>query len=325
MSLKIPIYLCGAALGVMFVVHVSVNSQTQSKTAAQKKAKAAIQKARQDSIAQFRADSIHWAQVASTIADSLRRHADSLGRVEDSLKAFQFRKLENKAFDVGERLVFDVNFGPINAGQAVMAVAKTDTIAGRKCYRVDFTVNSHPSFNWIYKVEDWYYTFIDVETLAPWRFEQHIREGSYKRDFIADFDQVNGIARTSEGEYKIPPYVHDIMSAFYYARTIDYSGYAKGQGPTLFNFYKDKSNELFVRLLGRQELEVQAGTFRTIVVEPIVKEGGLFRSEGRIVIWLSDDELKIPVRVNTKVIVGSIDSELVQYSGLKGNLTSRIK
>ncbi len=98
-----------------------------------------------------------------------------------------------------------------------------------------------------------------------------------------------------------------------------------GDYVTLYNFYKDTSHELRVKFLGRQELEVAAGTFKTIVVEPLVKEGGLFKSEGRIVIWLSDDERKIPVRVNTKVVIGSIDVELKQYSGLAGPLRSRIK
>ena len=77
--------------------------------------------------------------------------------------------------------------------------------------------------------------------------------------------------------------------------------------------------------MGRQELEVEAGTFNTVVVEPLVKEGGLFKSEGRIVIWLTDDELKIPIRVNTKVVIGSIDTELREYSGLQGPVHSRIK
>jgi len=133
------------------------------------------------------------------------------------------------------------------------------------------------------------------------------------------------VARTTEGDYPIPEYVHDIMSAFYYARTLDYSGMRPGDQILLYNFYKDKSHELGVRFLGRQELEVAAGTFKTIVVEPLVKEGGLFKAEGRIVIWLTDDERKIPVRVNTKVIIGSIDTELREYSGLVGPLKARIK
>ena len=273
-----------------------------------------------------RADSLHKAAMARAVADSLQRHADSLAAVgEDSLKDFQFRKIINNAFGVGERLVFDVNYGFITAGEAVMAILAYDSVAERKCYRVEFTVTSLPSFNWIYKVEDRYLTFIDVETIAPWKFEQHIREGTYRRDFIAEFDQVKNIAKTSEGEYPIPEYVHDIMSAFYFSRTLDFSNFRVGDGTLLHNFYKDKSHELRVRFLGRQELEVAAGTFKTIVVEPMVREGGLFKSEGRIVIWLTDDERKIPVRVNTKVLIGSIDTELREYSGLMGPLTARVK
>lgn len=278
-------------------------------------------KARADSVAAARADSLRKA----VIADSLKQVADSLARQQDSSGVTRLRKIPQNAFGVGERLVFDVNYGFITAGEAIMAVPAYDSVAGRNCYRVEFSVNSLPSFSWIYKVEDRYLTFIDTETIAPWRFEQHIREGTYRRDFIADFDQVKLVAKTTEGEHPIPEYVHDIMSAFYYARTLDFSNYKVGEGPTLFNFYKDKSHELKVKFLGRQELEVPAGTFRTLVVEPLVREGGLFKSEGRIVIWLTDDERKIPVRVNTKVVIGSIDTELREYSGLVGPLKARIK
>ena len=285
-------------------------------------------KAVADSVAAARLDSTRRAAMARAVADSLRRkHADdslALARA-DSLKKLQLRKIRNDAFGVGERLVFDVNYLNITAGEAVMAIPSMDSIAGRRCFRIEFTVNSTPFFSSIYKVEDRYFTFVDAEAIAPWRFEQHIREGSYKRDFVADFDQIRHVAKTSEGQYEIPEYVHDIMSAFYYARLIDYSSFKVGEGPTLFNFYKDKSNELKVKFLGRQELEVEAGTFNTIVVEPLVREGGLFKSEGRIVIWLTDDERKIPVRVNTKVIIGSIDTELREYSGLVGPLRARIK
>jgi hypothetical protein len=275
-----------------------------------------------------RADSLRQAQQAKVLADSLQRQrlADSLVELKkDSVNVFHSRVLKNEAFGVGETLVYDVNYGFITAGEAVMAVTRYDTVAGRKAYRVEFTVNSLPSFSWIYKVEDLYRTFIDVEWLAPLRFEQHIREGTYRRDFVADFDQVRNVATTTEGHYPIPPYVHDIMSAFYYARTLDLSKFQPGDGVMLSNFYKDKTHDLMVKFLGRQELEVEAGKFRTLVVEPLVKEGGLFKSEGRIVIWLTDDELKVPVRVNTKVVIGSIDTELKAYSGLIGPVRARIE
>ena len=282
--------------------------------------------ARADSIQKARvADSLRTVAHAAFVADSLRR-ADSLARHREEVSRLRaMRKIPNEAFGVGERLIFDVNYGFITAGEAFMAVTRYDSIAGRKCFRIEFGVNSLPSFSWIYKVEDRYLTFIDTEAIVPWRFEQHIREGSYSRDFTADFDHHNLVARTSEGEYPIPKYVHDIMSAFYYARTVDFSGMKKGDSLMLHNFYKDKSYDLVVKVLGRQELEVAAGTFRTIVVEPLVMEGGLFKSEGRIVIWLTDDDRKLPIRVNTEVVIGSIDTELREYSGLRGPLPSRIR
>jgi len=249
--------------------------------------------------------------------------ADAFRKFDSS--TITFRKIQNEAFGVGERLVFDVSYGMITAGEAVMHIPAYDSVAGRQCYRVEFSVNSLPSFSWIYKVEDRYLTFVDVETIAPWRFEQHIREGSYRRDFIAEFDQANGLAKTKDGVFQVPAYIHDIMSAFYFTRTQDFSTAQPGDGITLNNFYKDKSHELRVKFLGRQELEVGAGTFKTIVVEPLVKEGGLFKSEGRLVVWLTDDEKKIPVRVNTKVVIGSIDTELREYSGVSGPVRARIR
>ncbi len=272
-----------------------------------------------DTLSHARADTIGGTEAAQKPADSAA--ANSL----PPAPVFQYRKIENNAFGVGERLEFNVNYGFINAGDAVMSIPGYDSIEGRRCYRVEFTVNSLQSFAWIYKVEDYYLTFIDVEAIVPLKFEQHIREGTYRRDFIAEFDQAKHVATTSDGVYPIPDYVHDIMSAFYYVRTIDFSGYMPGEQTTLYNFYRDKSYELVIRFLGRQELEVEAGTFKTVVVEPLVREGGLFKSEGRIVIWLTDDDRRIPVRVNTKVVIGSIDVELKSYSGLIGPLSSKTK
>ncbi len=321
-SLVLMILVVGLAWGM-----TPLSAQTSKKKKTTTKSKTtSVAKAKADSIAAAaKTDSLRKMELAKVLADSAKR-VDSIAKsAADSAKSFRWRKIENKAYAVGERLVFDVSYGPITAGEAVMAIPRYETIAGRNTYRVEFTVNSLPSFNWIYEVRDRYLTFVDVESIAPLRFEQHIREGTYKRDFTADFDQMNHVARTSEGNHPIPEYVHDIMSAFYYARTLSYAGMKPGDYVTLYNFYKDQTHELRVKFLGKQELEVEAGTFNTVVVEPLVKEGGLFKAEGRIVIWLTDDERKIPIRVNTKVVVGSIDVELREYHGLNGPVKSRIK
>jgi hypothetical protein len=234
-----------------------------------------------------------------------------------------FRKMENKAFKEGEKLTFDVKYGFVTAGIATMQIPSIKRISGRDAYHVTFEVNTVPSFDLFYRVRDRYETYIDVEGLFPWRFEQHIREGSYSRDFAAFFDQRRGKAKTSEGSYDIPKYVHDIVSAFYFARTLDYSGMQVGDRINLKNFYKDKVHDLDVKYHGKETITVPAGRFDCIIVEPLVREGGLFKSEGNIIVWLTDDDIKMPVRVKTKVIVGAIDADLTSYEGLRGPLKSK--
>ena len=237
----------------------------------------------------------------------------------------EFRTLPNKAFKVGERLTFDVKYGFVTAGLASWDIKEIKKISGRNAYHIIFLVNSVPSFDWFFKVRDRYETYLDVEGLFPWRFEQHIREGKYSRDFSAFFDQRKGKAITTEGTYDIPKYANDIVSALYLVRTYDFSDFKVGQKLHLENFYKDKVYPLDVIYHGKERVSVTAGTFDCFIVEPLVMEGGLFKSEGSILIWLTDDGLKLPVKVKTKVIIGSIDAELTGYSGLAGPLTSKVK
>ena len=235
----------------------------------------------------------------------------------------EFRKVENNAFKVGEKLTFDVRYGFVTAGVASFSIPQMKRISGREAYFVTFEVNTVPSFDWIYKVRDRYVTYIDKEGLFPWRFEQHIREGGYSRDFSAFFDQRKGKAKTSEGEYDIPKYVNDIVSAFYLARTFDYSNMKVDDRFHLQNFYKDKVYDLDVRYVGRETVDVPAGKFDCLIVEPLVQEGGLFKSEGSVLVWLTNDKIRMPVKVKTKVVIGSIDADLTNYEGLAGELESK--
>lgn len=267
--------------------------------------------------------SIFSASPDAVAQDSLSHALLSQGSLYKSNSSL--RTINHSAFAEGERLVFDVGYSFITAGEAVMSIPKTDSLFGRSVYRVLFTVNSTKTFSWIYKVEDRYETYLDIHGVFPWHFTQKVREGSFLRDFSAWFDQVKNIAYSGDKQYPIPPYVHDAVSAFYFVRTLDYSKSRVGEKMMLQNFFRDTTYSLAVKFLGRQRIDVDAGTFDCIIIEPLMKEGGLFKSEGRVLIWLTDDERKIPVRVSTKVVVGSIDAELREYSGINGPIGAKVR
>ena len=218
-------------------------------------------------------------------------------KTQDSLSVKSvdtLRNLNQTAFALGERLVYDVGYSFITAGEAVFSIPAIETMHGRECYQVLFTVHSTPTFSFFYKVDDRYETMLDTKGIFPWRFTQRIREGRYSNDFSAEFDQIKNVAITKAGIYTVPLYVHDVVSAMFYVRTLDYSGCRPGEKILLQNFFKDTTYQLAVKFLGYQQVSVDAGVFNCVVIEPLIMEGGLFKSEGRIIIWMTNDERENP-------------------------------
>ncbi|MCL5020729.1 MAG: DUF3108 domain-containing protein [Bacteroidetes bacterium] len=236
---------------------------------------------------------------------------------------YEFRTIPNNAFTVGEKLDYTIYYGPIAAGSATISVPSYQYYGSRKCYKIEFSMRSASFFDIFFKVRDYYSSLVDVQGLFPWKFEQHVREGGYKRDFVAEFNQVAHTAMTSDGgPYQIKRYTQDAVSAFFYARTLDYDTLKVGDEVHFSNFYNDKDYPLNVKYLGEQNVTTKAGKFHCQVIEPVIVKGGLFRNTGKITVWVSDDSLRVPVKVSTQVIIGSVDADLVHYSGLAGPLTS---
>jgi hypothetical protein len=254
---------------------------------------------------------------------------ESMGVAQSAINArvapFTFRHLSNTAFSVGERLTFDIDWEGVTGGQAVMSIPDIRYVNGRKTLETRVEATSGSALDLFFRVRDRYETFMDADGIFPWRFEQHVREGSYSKDYDANFDPEAQTAETSDGhEFKTPQYVHDIVSAFYYVRTLDMTHTHKGDVIHLQNFFDGKTHPLDVRVLGHQQVETDAGTFECSVIEPMVVEGGLFKSEGSIKIWMTDDDNHMPVKMSSKILIGEIEAKLVKYEGVLGPLTSKI-
>ena len=242
---------------------------------------------------------------------------------------------KNKAFNLGERLKFKVRYGFIKAGTAEMRVLSIEENSDQKIYHIQTTARSSSGYDWIYKVRDEINVFIDYERLYPIRFEKKLREGGYKADLLVDYNHKDSLAQVEFIRYEknmkirkrknrtinIPPYVNDILSAFYLVRN---QKLEVGKSIYLITNEKEKVYSLEIRIHKKEIVEVEAGKFHCIKIEPLLKGEGIFKSKGRLIVWLSDDQYKIPVQMTSEILVGNITTELTDIIGIK-NLPSQIQ
>jgi hypothetical protein len=243
--------------------------------------------------------------------------ADSTLAVEDTLTASVVRPAGSEVlppvtrpFRSGEWLKFSVNYGFINAGAAYLEVHEVKHWDGHPVYQLVARAESNRFFSGFYKVRNRIESFWDSTGHFSRRYYENRREGKHRamNEIVFDYDRQE--ARYLDGRtFPIPPEVQDALSAFYFTRT-----QALPLGGSLFFDYhaSRKSVPLEVKVIGREQVDTPAGRFDCVVVEPLLKAGGIFKNKGRLVIWLTDDERRMPVLMKSKVMVGSISATLVE-------------
>ena len=211
----------------------------------------------------------------------------------------------------GEKMVFEISYGPVNAGDGTLEVVGMVEHDGRACYHVESTANSNRFFSSIYKVRDKIVTYIDAADLGSAYFYKRLREGDYKKTLEIAFDREEGVARYGDGHVMpVPAGVQDELSAFYYVRNLDLE---VGRDLVLPAHTSRRNYDMRVMVHGRETVSVPAGRFDCFVVEPVLEGEGLFKHEGRITLYISADERRVPVLMKTKVPVGTIDVALKEY------------
>jgi hypothetical protein len=209
---------------------------------------------------------------------------------------------------IGEYFQFSIDWSGLNGGSALMQVQNMQTVDGRRAWRIVTKAESNSFVSKFYKVRDRAESYIDADSLYALRFEKHLREGSYRKDLSVRFEQARRKAVHDDGKsFDVPARVHDVLSAFYYIRTCPLPDGATVSIPTYDN---EKSYDMVVKVLRRERIEVPAGKFDCVLVEPELKSEGIFKSKGEMQVWLSDDERRIPVQVKSKVPIGSISVSL---------------
>jgi len=214
-------------------------------------------------------------------------------------------------FGVGERLTFEIKYGFIHAGTAVIGIPEVVDFGGRECYRILSVAESNAFISAFFPVRDVAESLLDARALRSLRFEKHLREGSFRSHESVILDQDRHVAvYEKEGDDRLVPLsldAQDILTSLYYVRMMDLE---VGRSVYIENHADKKNYPLEIKVHRRERVSVPAGDFDCIVVEPVMRVAGLFSHKGSLVVWLTDDEYHVPVQMRSKVMIGSISAEL---------------
>jgi len=247
------------------------------------------------------------------------------------LTAVGFKPQKNDAFEKGERFVFKINYGFINAGLATLEV-KEATINNKNVFHVVGKGYTTGMSRFFFKVNDTYESYIDKETGNPYQFVRKIDEGGYIKNQEGFFNQVENnvfvkdYKNKVEKTFPVTKNVQDILSSFYYLRNYPNIDKMKpGEFMAIDMFLDDKITKFRLKFLGREDIKTKFGIVPTMIFRPLVQTGRIFKEEESLTIWISDDDNKMPIRIKANLLVGSIRADLNDYKGLKHPFIVKMK
>lgn len=242
---------------------------------------------------------------------------------------------DNIAFQAGEKIVYKLyynwNFVWLSAGEVTFTVNDTG-----ESYHVAVRGRTYSSYEWFFKVRDNYSSYLDKETLLPSMHIKDVREGGYTRYDRTTFDQKNGKAVSMRGadrkdlkrkDIPLEECMHDLISIVYYARNIDYDELQPKQEIPIKILMDQEIHPLRIKYLGAEkETKIKGmGKFNTQKFSPQLIAGDVFKEGDEMTIYVSDDDNKIPVMIESPVSVGSVKAVLKSYEGLRYPMTAKKK
>ena len=202
----------------------------------------------------------------------------------------------------GEYLEYSLKYGVISAGSGRMQVLGRDTVRGRDAWHLMFDFSG--GFMWM-RVNDVFESWLDAETHNSLRFEQRLSELGKKRNRVYEIFPDRSMFRLNDDPEKPSvPNPLDDAAFFYFVRTIPLE---VGQSYQFDRYFDPRANPVTIRVLRREQVDVPAGKFNAIVIQPMIKTNGIFSEGGHAELWLSDDDRRILLQMKSKLPFGSLN------------------
>jgi hypothetical protein len=236
-----------------------------------------------------------------------------------------FFGLRNTAFQAGEVVTFKVFYNTlgmyIGAGEANFTTS-IERFNGKVTYHCVGDGKTYSFFDNFFKVRDRYETYIDTTTMLPLKFIRNVSEGNTKIYNNVTFNQGTNTAISTNGVFKTPGCVQDVISAIYYARNINFDKYKVNDKIPFDMFLDDQVYHLYIRYLGKENVKTRYGKFKAIKFKPLLIKGTVFEGGEKMTAWVSDDPNHLLLRVESPVSVGNVKIDMYGYKNLRYPLTS---
>ena len=234
-----------------------------------------------------------------------------------------FKTPKEDAFEVGEWFKFRVHYGIVNAGYATLEVQEGVRNNRQVFHAVGRGYTTGVS-RFFFKVDDLYESYFDKTTGNPYQFVRKIDEGGYTKNQEGFFNQSNDqvlvkdYKSKTEKRFSIPNNTQDIVSTFYYLRNHPNVDKLKiGESIAIDMFFDNETTKFKLKFIGREQILTKFGTISTMIFRPLVQSGRVFKEEESLTVWISDDNNKLPLRIQASLAVGSIKADLDAYKGIK--------
>ena len=221
-------------------------------------------------------------------------------------------------FGVGEKLVYDVKFGPMKVGTGSMEVMTVDTLRGVEVFHTTFRVKGGTFF---YRVNDLLESWFDTKTMASLRFKQDMEEGGKNREKTFEIYPDRGLY-VEEGKPEKPTVAAPLDDAnfLYFIRTVPL---VVGETYEFNRYFRPDRNPVRIKVLRKERIEVPAGKFDAIVVQPIIKAKGIFSENGHAEVWLADDSTRIMLQMKSRLSFGTLNLYLKSFKPTPGTSAAR--
>ncbi|MEL6559841.1 MAG: DUF3108 domain-containing protein [Bacteroidota bacterium] len=235
--------------------------------------------------------------------------------------------MTQEAVFTGEKLSYKISYSIFNIGRATVTV---DDLAASDLQKDEYKIVAKGETTGLIgvfsKVKDEWGAYVNKENLTPSFAYRRIREGKYKRDEDVDFEEDKIVLNEwsfKAGKYKDPvvyetkDQVFELLSGMLYVRSLDLSNRSFGEVIGFKAFFEGEFYDFKVIYKGKERIRTKLGKIHAIKLVPVMPDNSIFDGENSISIWVSDDQNKLPLKIEADMFIGSAGCDITKAENVK--------